>query len=362
MRVLFATDHIHFPQGGGGLERNTHELCLRLKRRGVAPAVMCSLQFDGSLMAYRNRLIRKFCPGRRFPADSELGYRVYRGWEGEDGAAEVVRRFRPDAVVIQSAKALPILRSFATQNVPCFVYYHEILRLDDANEIAAVPGVRLITNSSFAAERIAQATGQKAAVVRPLIDPAFYAGKPDPQYVLFINTVPRKGVEVAFRLAEARPDIPFTFVTSWILKPEDQERLEARAQKAGNITLHPPTNRMQPLFLRARVLLAPSQCEEAWGRVATEAQINGTPVIASSLGGLGEAVGPGGILVAHDASIEDWARALSTLWDNRDNYDRYSQLALSHSRRSEIQPEAILDALLKELGHAQARLTSPVLA
>ena len=27
-RVLFASPWVHFPQGGGGAERNTHELCL----------------------------------------------------------------------------------------------------------------------------------------------------------------------------------------------------------------------------------------------------------------------------------------------------------------------------------------------
>lgn len=90
MRVLLAAKHLHFPQGGGGLERNTHELCLHLIRRGITPAVMCDLQPEASLLAYKNRLVRILRPRLRFPMDRGLGYPVFRGWNNEDGAREVI--------------------------------------------------------------------------------------------------------------------------------------------------------------------------------------------------------------------------------------------------------------------------------
>jgi glycosyltransferase involved in cell wall biosynthesis len=125
--------------------------------------------------------------------------------------------------------------------------------------------------------------------------------------------------------------------------------MEARAKAAGNITLHPPRNDMRALYARARLLLAPSQWEEAWGRVATEAQINGIPVLASDRGGLPESVGPGGVLAPHDASMDVWQEAFSRIWDDEDRYRHYSEQALAYSKRPEIQPNTIVRTFVRGL-------------
>ena len=66
---------------------------------------------------------------------------------------------------------------------------------------------------------------------------------------------------------------------------------------------------MRPLYAATRVLLAPSLWYESWGRVATEAVINGIPVLASRSGGLPEAVGEGGIcLETPEACRKDYLR------------------------------------------------------
>ena len=59
-------------------------------------------------------------------------------------------------------------------------------------------------------------------------------------------------------------------------------------------------------YAQARILLVPSVWEEAWGRVVTEAQLSGIPVLASAIGGLPESVGPGGILVPPGSDVEVW--------------------------------------------------------
>ena len=90
----------------------------------------------------------------------------------------------------------------------------------------------------------------------------------------------------------------------------------------------------------------PSQLEETWGRVATEAQVSAIPVIASQIGGLPESVGPGGILLPPSASADDWANAIKKLWDNNDEYDRLSQRAAAHSKRAEIQPNYLIEEMI----------------
>ena len=346
MRLLLAAKHLHFPQGGGGLERNTHELCLHLIRRGITPAVMCDLQPAPSFLVYKNRLLRILRPQRRFPMDSGLGYAVFRGWNNEDGAREVVEQFKPDIVIAQSAEPVPLLQSFSGLGIPRMAYFHEVERIWDVQALLAMGDVGLLANSEFTARKMAEGGGVHPTVIRPLIDRALYVTATAPKNALFINTSPKKGLEIAFRIAESRPDVAFDFVRYWSAKPEHVQALVERARAAGNITLHAPTNDMRPLYGRARVLLAPSQWEEAWGRVATEAQINGIPVLASNRGGLPEAVGPGGILVAHDAPIEHWTAAFAKLWDDESEHARYAAAALAHSQRPDIQPEQIVSAFI----------------
>ena len=84
--------------------------------------------------------------------------------------------------------------------------------------------------------------------------------------------------------------------------------------------------------------------EEAYGRVVTEAQINGIPVIASTRGGLPEAVGPGGILIDPDGPIDDWVKAVRNLWDDDAHYAALSAAALAHAQRPEITLAYQIDA------------------
>lgn len=349
MRILFAAKYIHFPQGGGGLERNTHELCLRLARRGFSPAVMCDLQHDGSLLEYKNRLWRAVRPKVRFPMDSGIGYPVFRGWGSEDGAREVVSRFKPDLVIVQSGEPLSLLRSFDGMGIPRMAYFHDVGNMSHVSAIREMGDVGLLANSEFTSQKMAEKAGYHPAVIRPLIDRSLYLTTTTPRNALFINTTLRKGVEIVVRLIERRPDVHFDVVKYWNANADDRRSLDERLGNAANITLHMPTNDMRPHYARARLLLAPSQVEEAWGRVASEAQINGIPVLASNRGGLPEAVGPGGLLVAHDAPIEQWLEAFAKLWDNESERARYSEAALHYSNRPDIQPENIVTAFIETI-------------
>lgn len=342
LRVVFATTYIHYPQGGGGLERNTHELCLALKARGLRPAVLCSLRADDSWLCRVNRA-KRFLLRQDFPADGGLGYPVFRGWL-EDGTEEVTERFGPDLAIVQVPQPLALLRAFAGRGVPGAAYVHEVEAIDDIRTVAA-EGFPVLANSRFTAARLRERCAVTAEVIRPLIHPEAFETPNRPERALFINTRPRKGLEVALRLAEARPDVPFDFVTNNRLDPEPMRALTDRAHAAGNIALHAARRDMRPLYARARVLLAPSQWEEAWGRVATEAHVNGIPVLASDRGGLPESVGPGGILLSADAPLPDWLEAFGTIWDDPANRSALSRAARAYAARDEIRPEVIVDVL-----------------
>ena len=134
--------------------------------------------------------------------------------------------------------------------------------------------------------------------------------------ITFINPHPSKGRDIAIEIARQCPEIPFVFVESWPLSDEHRAELTEKLAPLSNVTLRPPQDDMRGIYGKCRILLVPSVWEEAFGRVATEAQLNGIPVVASNRGGLPEAVGEGGILISPDRPIGEWVSAIRKLWNN----------------------------------------------
>jgi glycosyltransferase involved in cell wall biosynthesis len=195
-----------------------------------------------------------------------------------------------------------------------------------------------------------EAFGIKPHVIPPFVNQDRYRVATNRSKVVFIGLVPKKGVELAFQLAESRPDIPFEFLESWPLPRTHFLEFKRRAASLGNVTVRHSVANMTRIYGIAKILLVPSVCEEAWGRVCTEAQCSAVPVLASNRGGLPESVGPGGLLVDIRAPLAEWSAALSTLWDDAGAYRRLSEAALVHSQRREIQFGYLVDELLSLLG------------
>lgn len=84
--------------------------------------------------------------------------------------------------------------------------------------------------------------------------------------------------------------------------------------------------------MNQKILLVPSQWEEAFGRVAIEGMVNSIPVIGSDVGGLKESIGNGGILL-DKSDIGGWVKEISKL-DNRDYYNQMSKKAKDWVRKN----------------------------
>ena len=86
-------------------------------------------------------------------------------------------------------------------------------------------------------------------------------------------------------------------------------RLDVDLRSAGRLA----HQRMPRLYRAADLVAVPSQRFEAFGLVNLEAMACGTPVVASALGGIPEAVGPGsgGLLVRPSSSTRAWVRQLT---------------------------------------------------
>ena len=216
---------------------------------------------------------------------------------------------------------------------------------------------RYISNSKFTASCYERAFGVTSTVIPPLIDRSFYSTTSTRENVTFINPYAVKGVDLVIGIARLCPDIPFVFQESWSLNETYKDELVAQIEGLANVTLRPRTKDMTSVYGKARIVLAPSKWEEAWGRVASEAHCSGIPVIGSRRGGLPEAIGEGGIVLDYDAPLQDWADAVRLLWSDDAGYERLSTAARKFSERLEMNPEhqfAMFFAVLRQA--AESRL------
>lgn len=349
MRVLFTCGLGYLPQRSGGAQSSTDQLANALKRAGHEPAVLTALE-PGNSLVWRSKLQRKLT-GRTFSRDQGMGYPVFRAWDPTN-TAEVVRRFKPDVAVVQNGSMVPIANSLQKEGVPVILYFRNVEFSEMGGNLTDIHPLACISNSNFTARRYFDAYGIESHIIPPLVDPVKYRTDSTRKNVTLINPSPLKGGNLAIDIASLCPDIPFVFVQSWKLHDETHAALVERVAQVPNITLQPRTDDMKSVYGRARILLAPSQWEEAWGRVASEAHCSGIPVLGSNRGGLPEAIGPGGIVLPYDASAQDWANALRQMWDDVEVYDRLSLAARNFSKRLEIVPENQFETFLKVIEKA----------
>ena len=345
MKILLANAHPYIPQMRGGAQSSMHDLAVEFARRGHEVGVLGGLTGEGWI-GLKSRVKLKL--GRQnHVVDHGLGYPVYRAWFAWEAVADVARRMGADVVVPGSWLPLRFAQALAGVDTRVVIYLHNV----EVEELGGNPrdlkGVSYVANSRFTADRWKDLLGIRSDVVYPLIRRENYQTETTRENVTFINPHPKKGVEIALGVAERCPEIPFVFVEAWGLPPEVRESLLKRLFTLSNVTLRPPTRDMKSVYGRARIVIAPSQWEEAFGRVAVEPQFSGIPVIASARGGLPEAVGPGGMLMDPGADADAWAQAVRRLWNDPALYAEKSRAARDYANRPEMNPSNQIDRLLE---------------
>lgn len=354
MKFLFASEFDHLPQRFGGLQCNTHELSLGLIEHGHQAAVAAKL-LTSDFLGLRTRALGKIV-GKRKLHDKINGYPTYRRWSVSESLPDLVAEIKPDVAVVQVLNPILLAQEFAKLSVPTIVYLHDVTWAILGGDPRTLEKAVFLANSCFTAASFQKNFGREPSVVRPFFHAENYHAVPRiNDNVTFVNPHPAKGIELALKIVSRCPEIPFRFIRSWRLSPEQEANLMDHVRRHPNLTVDPQTRDMKQVYRRAKIVMMPSQCEEAWGRVTTEAQFSGIPVIASDRGGLPESVGPGGILLDPDGDVEDWVGALRSLWSDEARYADLSAAALKHSQRDEINPDRQIDTLLSVADQAIKR-------
>ncbi len=347
MRLLFV--RWHPSPRVGGLAVNTEQLMEQLARNGHVVGELTAL-FPALTRPVVEAAVRRAAPAVP-PLRRRYGEVVrFRAVVPEAAAEAVLRRFAPDAVIVNSGgawRAAWAQRMLdAVQRVPTVLYVYDAASSSlPLQSNARSPTV--VTISRWVAAPL-HARGIPAGVIVPVIERSRYRTRTTRTTVLLVNPSPTKGVDTALALARSRPDIPFEFVG----RPTRHVR---RLPTPANVAYRDWTPDPSRCFGRARVLLVPSRYPEAWPRVVGEAQASGIPALAADVGGMREAVGDGGRLLPPDATLAEWEVGLAAIWDDPGVYAGLSDAAEQQGQRVELRPEVAAHRLEAAVADAQGR-------
>jgi len=353
MRILFASSN-HLPEIIGGLPITTHQLARRLTARGHSVAVLTAPFPWWGKKSIWDKLRRRWLMLRDAPLhDRKFAYDVFRALDPARSLEIVRKKFRPDVLVINAGDesfSYPMMR--AGSGIPTIVYFHGgvALPLMQRSDFRANLALTVAPHLTAAAADL----GYRAEVITPLLETQEYQSPASRQVVLLINPIPQKGVDIAWAIAERRPDIPFVFLEAWRLDRRTMTGLRERSRHQKNVQIRRAMSDPAQIYADARILLAPYPALEGSPRVVAEAQALGIPVVATDVPSLRFTAGDGAVFVKEQASIEDWEAAVSMLWDDKQQYERYAQAALRHATRPDVQPAHVVEQFEQAIAHALA--------
>ncbi|POM25678.1 D-inositol 3-phosphate glycosyltransferase [Actinomadura rubteroloni] len=245
---------------------------------------------------------------------------------------------------------------------------------------------RLVANTAEEARELVDLYGaapSRVATVSPGVDLGMFApgstgevrrrlGLPHDAFVLlFVGRIqPLKAPDVLLRavarMLDDDPALRNRLVVAVVggpsgtgrRRPEQLQKLAADLGLGGVVRFEPPCpqDELADWYRAADITVVPSH-NESFGLVAVESQACGTPVVASSVGGLRTAVrdGDSGVLVrGHDPAA--YAAVLRGLHDDPGRRDRLARGAVRHARA--FGWDATVDRLLEVYEDATTRFST----
>lgn len=201
---------------------------------------------------------------------------------------------------------------------PCFHYTH-----NDSVYPSIVDGVgdiRIIQNSKWIAEKLQYKW--PTFIFPPAIDSWYKTSSENRRYITLIGMSQNKGIDYFLSWAKKLPQYQFLAVKGSYENQRDQNL-------PPNVTVWPNTPDIRKVYEVTKVLCVPSHYE-SWGRVASEAMINGIPVVATPTDGLKENLDYAGIFFNRKDSATA-IEQLTKLMEDEVYYKKWSDLCLKRS-------------------------------
>jgi glycosyltransferase involved in cell wall biosynthesis len=321
-------------------------------------------------LAHRAIDVREGGPGRhRFNYNGVEVDAVIDAHRLDSVLVDQIREFEPDWILVSEDRSYVCLAAALDASASRVIHLchsqatlpfgPESFATDTGNGALLRRAAGIVTVSHYVKDYLARWAGLDATVIQfPVYGQAPFElrGRFDQGCVTLVNPSQIKGIEIFQQLARARPDVEFAAVPTWATRDSDRRAL----QRLLNVQVLEPSEDIEDIFARTRVLLMPSLWGEAFGYLSVEAMLRGIPVLASKLGGLPEAkLGVDYLLpvrpveryeerldecllpipVVPEQDLAPWLAALDELLSNRASYERLS----AASRRAALAFVATVD-------------------
>lgn len=171
---------------------------------------------------------------------------------------------------------------------------------------------RVVANSRFMADVIQAGFGRSADVLYPEVDePMAWEMRRSPlsRCIVAVAATNKKGIGIVLELAKAFPEEIFLVCGFKELTPHFQKRVKKTVPNLVPVGLLPTP----ATYALAKLVLVPSQWPEPFGRVNAEAVLRDLPVLASRVGGIGEALPDESFLVSEFTDPAAWVARLGEL-------------------------------------------------
>jgi glycosyltransferase involved in cell wall biosynthesis len=212
-----------------------------------------------------------------------------------------LENWRPDVVYVYGGWLLEraLLCEARARSVPT-AFYLANATYKDARAFAAVDAIFTPTQvlADYYRNRLEDEAQPIGSFVRA---EAVRADRTNADCITFINPEPCKGIvivlEIARQCRELLPQARLLVVESRGTRQSVTEAFGIDWREYPNIEFIPHQQDVRAVYARSKILLFPSLCFEAGGRVLREAVANGIPVLASSEGGNEEMLCGGGTIL-----------------------------------------------------------------
>ena len=337
MKILYASTRPPFPFFQGGAARSAHYLMSILSAEAeVGCLAVGSREFSGSNWALP--------PAADFPklgisgvtesgrsTTLQCGYEVKVLDDFAAALASTIDEFSPDVVWAQLDGIDEVARIAHARGTKVLVYLRDAEDTPSTLKSLAAAGCGFVCNSHFMAGHLGRLTGSQAQVIYPSLESSFGVQGDPHGTITMINPFQVKGIDTLIEIARRMPEERFTIVESWTLSGPALQSLLDRLRDLPNVSFQHRVPDIGSIYQRTKLLLVPSVWEEAFGRVAIEAQSCGIPVIASQRGGLPESVGDGGVCVADYLNPQAWVQQIRRVLHDPAVYQALAGRALAHA-------------------------------
>ncbi len=266
-----------------------------------------------------------------------------------------ILNFKPDVIITQLMWSDIALKLAKKYKIPSIMRVCKVPLELDLNEDSEYSPTEIIGTSKLIRDHVKKKWNREAIIINPLVETKEYVildkefNPTNNQLIFMFNPLARKGGEIFKRIAQRLPNKQFGTVFGWSSLKENPSNknfskryIKRVTESEGslfdgalpdyvsfkdilNARILNPEDDVKVVYKKIRLLLIPSQWEEAFGRVAIEAMVNGIPVISSNIAGLKDSVGKGGVLV-HKDNIDEWIREILK-FDNPVYYKKMSERA-----------------------------------